>query len=573
MSHIRWIYRPQPAPQQVKALAQALNVGEALAYLLVQRGIADFEAARDFFRPSLEKLHDPFLMKDMDKAVERLQEAIENEEKIMIYGDYDVDGTTSVAMMYLFLKKRYPKVATYIPDRYKEGYGISKTGIEYAAANGFTLMIALDCGVKSVELVAYAKKLGVDFIICDHHLPGAVLPQAVAVLDPKRQDCPYPYKELSGCGVGFKLLQAYCTQNEISQEEVYLYLDLLCVSIACDIVPITGENRLMAYYGLEKLNKSPLLGLQQLLKIAGFNDDKELTITNVAFGLGPRINAAGRIDHADSAVQLLTLQDLAEAERFAKMVDAYNKDRRELDQHITQEALEMIRLHQKEEAKSTVLFKSDWHKGVIGIVASRCIESYHRPTIILTESEKKATGSARSVPDFDIHEAIEACSDLLEQFGGHKHAAGLTMKVENIAAFQERFEQIVKAKIRPEQLSPQLEIDMVIRLKEANHKFYRILSQMAPFGPDNPQPLLVSENVYCVSPPRLLGKDNPVHLKLQIRQEDSASYDAIGFSMPQFYEALCRPAQRFDICYYLEENHFLGKTTLQLRLRDIKLRN
>jgi single-stranded-DNA-specific exonuclease len=573
MSHIRWIYRPQAPLPQVKALAQALNVSEALAYLLVQRGIADFEAARDFFRPSLEKLHDPFLMKDMDKAVERLQEAIENEEKIMIYGDYDVDGTTSVAMMYLFLKKRYSKVATYIPDRYKEGYGISKTGIEYAAANGFTLMIALDCGVKSVDLVEYAKKLGVDFIICDHHLPGAVLPQAVAVLDPKRQDCPYPYKELSGCGVGFKLLQAYCTQNEISQEAVESYLDLLCVSIACDIVPITGENRIMAYFGLAKLNKSPLLGLQQLLKIAGFNDDKELTITNVAFGLGPRINAAGRIEHADSAVQLLTLQEAAEAERFAKMVNEYNKDRRDLDQQITQEALEMIRLQQKENAKSTVLFKPDWHKGVIGIVASRCIESYHRPTIILTESEKKATGSARSVPDFDIHEAIEACADLLEQFGGHKHAAGLTLKVENIAAFQERFEQIVQAKIRPEQLSPQLEIDMVIRLKEANHKFYRILSQMAPFGPDNPQPLLVSENVYCVNPPRLLGKDNPVHLKLQVRQEDSAAYDAIGFSMPQFYEALSRPGQRFDICYHLEENHFLGKTTLQLRLRDIKLRN
>ncbi|MGD1843354.1 MAG: single-stranded-DNA-specific exonuclease RecJ [Thermonemataceae bacterium] len=569
-NNIRWLYRPKPDRHLVKKIAKEINVSEALGYLLVQRGITSFKEAKLFFRPALEDLHDPFLMQDMAAAVERLQDAIKMGEKVLVYGDYDVDGTTSVAMMYLFLKKHYQKVAYYVPDRYKEGYGISKKGIDYAKSKGYTLMIALDCGIKSVDLVAYAKRQGIDFIICDHHRPGSTLPQAVAVLDPKREDCPYPYKELSGCGVGFKLIQAYCQVEDIAMEEALHYLDLVTVSIGCDIVPITGENRVLAYYGLKKLNTDPTVGLKALLHIAGFKEDKELTIMNVVFGLGPRINAAGRIDHAHSAVKLLVCEDVKEAERYAQIVHEYNSSRKDLDRDITAQALEMIHLQQKQAAKTTVLYKEDWHKGVIGIVASRCIETYHRPTIILTKSGKQAAGSARSVEGVDVYDAIEACADLLEQFGGHMHAAGLTLKIENIPLFQQKFEEVVAQSIRAEQLLPQLDIDVKIRLKDATHKFYRIISQLAPFGPANTQPLFVSENVYCAKPPKLVGKDNPIHLKLAIRQEDSATYDAIGFSLGHFYEPL-QAGRRFHICYHLEENHFLGKTTLQLRIKDIRL--
>ncbi|KOY85506.1 single-stranded-DNA-specific exonuclease RecJ [bacterium 336/3] len=573
MAEIRWIQRPKPDPKIVQELSKSVGIDENLAYLLAQREITSFDDAKLFFRPKLEHLHDPFLMKDMDKAVERLDKAITNEEKIMVFGDYDVDGTTSVALVYQFLLKFYQHLIYYIPDRYKEGYGVSKQGIDYAKENGFSLIIALDCGVKSVDLIAYANSLGVDFIVCDHHLPGKEIPKAVAVLDPKRSDCQYPYKELSGCGVGFKLLQAYSIHKNIDLNELYQFLDLVVVSIACDIVPITGENRVLAFYGLDKLNKKPMLGLRKLMQVAGFSEDKDMTIMNVVFGIGPRINAAGRIEHASNAVKLLVSNNDEEANRFVEHIQENNKDRKDFDKNITKEALDMILADNLQKSKSTVLYKESWHKGVIGIVASRCIEHYHRPTIILTHSNGKAAGSARSVPDFDVHEAIEACSDLLEQFGGHKHAAGLTMKIENIPAFQQKFEQIVASTITPEQLIPRLDIDMILPLRNANDRFMRILNQIAPFGPGNMQPTFVSENVVAVQgETKLVGKDHPqLHIKFKVKQENSADFDAIAFNMAQHYEQI-DSGQPFDICYHLEENHFNNKTTLQIRIKDIKFK-
>jgi len=571
MPEILWTYRPQPNPDKVKALSKAISIDESLAYLLVQREIYDFEQAHLFFRPKLEHLHNPFLMKDMDKAVGRLCRAIENNEKILIYGDYDVDGTTSVALLYQFLGKFYKNIAYYIPDRYKEGYGVSKMGIDYAKENGFTLMIALDCGIKSVDLIDYANTLGVDFIICDHHLPGNILPKAVAVLDPKRSDCPYPYKELSGCGVGFKLLQAYCKTKNIDEKELHQFLDLVVVSIGCDIVPITGENRVLAFYGLHKLNTKPLLGLRKIMQVAGFSEDKDMSITNVVFGIGPRINAAGRIEHAHNAVKLLISKNETEADSYVRLIQENNNDRKDFDKNITKEALQMIEAANLQNAKSTVLYKENWHKGVIGIVASRCIEHYHRPTIILTHSNGKAAGSARSVPDFDVYEAIEACSDLLEQFGGHKHAAGLSLKIENIPAFQQRFEQVVAARILPEQLVPRIDVDMKLPLRSATDKFMRILNQIAPFGPGNMQPTFVSENVVAIrETAKLVGKDNPqIHLKFRVKQADSAEFECIAFNMGQHLERI-DSGEPFHICYHLEENHFNGKTTLQLRIKDLK---
>ncbi|MDW8295903.1 MAG: single-stranded-DNA-specific exonuclease RecJ [Raineya sp.] len=574
MSGIRWLYRPEPNPVVVKNLMKEVGVEETIAYLLAQRGISNFEEARLFFRPKLEHLHNPFLMKDMEKAVLRLEQAFENNEKILIYGDYDVDGTTSVALLYQFFKRIFPDKRNfdfYIPDRYKEGYGISKQGIDYAKTHGFTLMIALDCGIKSVELVNYAKTQGIDFIICDHHLPGAEIPQAIAVLDPKRPDCQYPYKELSGCGVGFKLLQAFSLHKNIPFEVLHQFLDLVAVSIACDIVPITGENRVLAFYGLHKINTKPLRGLRKLREIAGFAEDKEMSINNLVFGLGPRINAAGRIEHARDAVRVLLAESEAEAQHFAKIIHEHNKDRRELDKSITQEALQMIEAHGLQNAKTTVLFKPNWHKGVIGIVASRCIEHYHRPTIILTQSNGKIAGSARSVHDFDVYEAIEACADLLEQYGGHKHAAGLTLKAENLKLFQEKFEQVVASRIKPEQLVPHLEVDRKITLREATDKLARILNQLAPFGPGNMQPLFVTESVKAIPETvTLVGKDDPkIHLKFKVKQENSAEFDCIAFGMGHLAEQL-RTGKPFHICYHLEENHFRNTTTLQLRIKDIK---
>ncbi|MCE7062525.1 single-stranded-DNA-specific exonuclease RecJ [Dyadobacter sp. CY343] len=565
----RWIHHPEFTPDEqqiVEELAESLKVTPALAALLVRRGILDFEQSRNFFRPDLSQIHDPFLMKDMDLAVERLTKAISNGEKILIYGDYDVDGTTSVALFYGFLKKIYANLDYYIPDRYEEGYGVSWQSIDWAEQHGFSLIVTLDCGIKSLDKVELAATKGIDFIICDHHRPGNILPAAAAVLDPKREDCPYPYKELTGCGVGFKLLQAFCIQHDIDLESLYQYLDLLVVSIASDIVPITGENRILAYYGLKRLNDSPRTGIKALIQVAGITGT--LDITNVVFGLGPRINAAGRIKHAKEAVALLLSEIDEEAQEFAMEINKHNSERRNFDTSITEQALFMIESDSwSATAKSTVLFKEDWHKGVIGIVASRCIEKYHRPTIILTQSHGKAAGSARSVPGFDVYEAIEECADLLEQYGGHTFAAGLTMPLHNLEAFKSRFNEIVSSRILPDQLVPMINIDLLLHLEEISPKFYNILRQMGPFGPGNMTPVFESSYVTLTGKPSLMKEK---HIKFDVRQGSSQVYTAVGFGMAHFYPDICM-GRPFSICYCLEENNFRDKKTLQLSLKDIKL--
>ncbi|OIN58581.1 single-stranded-DNA-specific exonuclease RecJ [Arsenicibacter rosenii] len=567
----RWIKSPLPdTPEQqsfIQHLVQTLGISPILAGLLVQRGVCSFDEARLFFRPDISHLHDPFLMQDMDRAVQRLTMAILRQEKILVYGDYDVDGTTSVALFYGFLRTFYANTDFYIPDRYKEGYGISQAGVQWAADHDFSLIVALDCGIKSVDRVAEARALGIDFIICDHHRPGDELPDAAAVLDPKRDDCSYPYNELTGCGVGFKLLQAYCIFQNIPVGDLYNFLDLLAVSIAADIVPITGENRVLAYYGLKVLNKTSRPGLKALIKIAGLN--RELDINSVVFGIGPRINAAGRIKHARAAVQLLLAETDEEAEQAAFEINENNNSRRQYDSSMTEQALAMIRGNEElVHAKSTVLYDATWHKGVIGIVASRCIEHFHRPTIILTQSHNKLAGSARSVPGFDVYEAIEECADLLEQFGGHTFAAGLTLSEENLPAFQKRFEEVVAQRIDEEMLTPMIKIDLTIDLDQIDGKFYRILKQMAPFGPQNLQPVFTTEAVYLAQQPIIMKEK---HLKLILRQKGSDNtYTAVGFGMAHYAPELSSQ-QPFSICYQLDENTYNGNTTLQLMLKDIRV--
>lgn len=567
----RWIKRQLPdTPEQqafIQHLVQTLGISPVLAGLLVQRGVYSFDEARLFFRPDISHLHDPFLMKDMDRAVQRLTMAIVRQEKILVYGDYDVDGTTSVALFYGFLRTFYANTDFYIPDRYKEGYGISQAGVQWAAENDFSLIVALDCGIKSVDRVAEAKALGIDFIICDHHRPGNELPDAAAVLDPKREDCSYPYSELTGCGVGFKLLQAYCIFKDIPAEKLYNFLDLLAVSIAADIVPITGENRVLAYYGLKVLNKTSRPGLKALIKIAGLS--RELDINSVVFGIGPRINAAGRIKHAKAAVQLLLAETDEAAEQAAFEINENNNSRRQYDSSMTEQALAMIRGNEQlVHAKSTVLYDATWHKGVIGIVASRCIEHFHRPTVILTQSHNKLAGSARSVPGFDVYEAIEECADLLEQFGGHTFAAGLTLSEENLPAFQKRFEEVVSQRIDEEMLTPMINIDLTIDLDQIDGKFYRILKQMAPFGPQNLQPVFTTETVYLAQQPIIMKEK---HLKLMLHQQGSDNtYTAVGFGMAHYAPQLSSQ-QPFSICYQLDENTYNGNTTLQLMLKDIRV--
>ncbi len=561
----RWILKEVPDLEKTSSLATDLNIDSVLASLLLQRGISTFEKARSFFRPSVEDLHDPFLMKDMDLAVERIDEAFQQNEKILIYGDYDVDGTTSVSLVYDFLSTVYHNLDYYIPDRYAEGYGISQIGIDWAKENGFTLIISLDCGIKAVDKIAYAKTLGIDFIVCDHHLPGEVLPPAVAVLDAKRNDCLYPYKELCGCGVGFKLMQALCIHKNYATDKLFDYLDFVAIAICADIVPITGENRAMVFLGIQLINKKPKPGIQALTDISGYKKIRE--VSNIVFGMGPRINAAGRIAHAKAAVKLLISKTPEEALVLAANLNDKNSTRKDFDSTITEEAINMIRNDDYfAEAKSTVLYKEDWHKGVIGIVASRCIEKYYRPTIILTKSGNHVAGSARSVAGFDVHAAISDCSELLDQFGGHMYAAGLTLKVENIDAFRLKFEQIVSASILPDQLIPQIEIDRKIQLDQVNYKFYRILKQMSPFGPQNMQPLFVCEGIKDEGRSRLL-KDQ--HLKLFIKQGDSAVYEAIGFGMPQYFERI-KKGDNFNLCFSIEENEYNGIKSLQLQIRDIK---
>jgi single-stranded-DNA-specific exonuclease len=557
----------------VKHLSAALNVNMIIARLLVQRGINNFNDAKSFFRPRLSDLLNPFLMKDMDKAVTRVEKAIANKEKVIIYGDYDVDGTTSVAMMYSFLKSRIEHIEYYIPDRYSEGYGISPQSINYAVDNGFTLIIALDCGIKAVEKITDAKERGLNYIICDHHNPDDQIPPAVAVLDPKRPDCNYPNKELSGCGVGFKLLQAYCQKNNLDQVEIYDMLDLLVVSIASDIVPIVGENRVMAYYGLKKLNTNPGIGLQTIINLAGIAGT-EITISDIVFKIGPRLNASGRIEHGKKSVQILVSEDEEKSNLIGEEIDSYNEIRKTLDRDITQEALDMI--DRDEDLKfmnSTVLYNRDWHKGVVGIVASRVTEQYYRPSIILTESNGLATGSARSVRDFDLYEAIGKCSDLLESYGGHMYAAGLTLKIENIPAFRQRFEEIVTKQITNMQQTQTIEIDAKITLSDITPRFYRILKQFAPFGPHNMSPVFVTEDVYDAGTSRLVGK-NQEHLKLDLVEPDvnSGIFAGIAFNQSHAYE-LITSGSPFDICYSIAENDYRGKINLQLFIKDIKKRD
>ncbi len=561
----QWEYAQTPNQEKIEILRKALNLSEVTATLLVQKGIESYDDAFHFFRDSLEDAHDPFLMDNMATAVERLSRAIHQEEKILFYGDYDVDGTTSVSLFKAFFKKVYPHLECdfYVPDRYTEGYGVSQRGIDIAAEKGISLMITLDCGIRAIAKVDYALTKGIETIICDHHEPGDSLPKAVAVLDPKIPKNKYPFKELSGCGVGFKLLKALCKKERIAQETLYSFLDFVAISSACDIVPIVGENRIFVREGLKNINSNPRIGVKALIEVAGFKN--EINVSNLVFGLGPRINAAGRIAHANYAVNLLLSEDETEAFEGAKSVDIKNELRKGYDSQITEEALEIIE-QKSEPYYSNVLFKEDWHKGVIGIVASRCIEKYYKPTIILTESNGKATGSARSIKGFDIHKAIAACSHLLEQFGGHMYAAGLTLPLENVPAFRTAFEQVVAAQISTAQLIPILYIDLKINLNQINLKLYELIRQMAPFGPGNMEPAFGSENILVVEVTILKEK----HLRLKVSQEGrKETYNAIGFNMID-YLSLVQSGEPLRICYQLNLNEYRGNKTLQLMLKDIQ---
>lgn len=562
---MRWTLKPKPEEEKINELATALQVSRTIAALLLQRGISSFEEARQFFRPSLNDLHNPYLMKDMDKAVARLEKAIENEENILVFGDYDVDGTTAVSLVSGYLRSFYPNVATYIPDRYDEGYGVSFKGIDFADDNGFSLIIALDCGIKSINHVAYAKEKNIDFIIGDHHRPGDNLPDAVAILDPKRTDCEYPYDELCGCGIGFKLIQALAANRNQTIEDLIPYLDLVATAIAADIVPMTGENRVLAHFGLQVINSNPRPGIKamthQLKK-------KTLDITDVVFIIAPRINAAGRIKHGNHAVELLTEFDFEQAQQFASEIEAYNAERKDLDQQITKEALTQIEENGEQNRFTTVVFQETWHKGVIGIVASRLIETYYRPTLVFTKSGDKYAASARSVKGFDVYNALEACAAHLEQFGGHMYAAGMTLKPENYAAFKEAFEKVVQETIAPELLQPELSIDAVVHFEEITPKFTRILKQFEPCGPQNMTPVFATKNVFDTGYGKPMGKEEE-HLKLFVRQNNSEGIPAIGFGLGSKHE-IVKNKQLFEAAYCIDENEWNDKIELQLRLKDIR---
>ncbi|WP_066630104.1 single-stranded-DNA-specific exonuclease RecJ [Labilibacter marinus] len=565
----RWNIKDTGDEEKIKHLCEVLNVDRFISNLLVQRGIDTYDEAKAFFRPSLDQLYDPFLMKDMDKAVDRLEKAIDANEKVIVYGDYDVDGTTSVALVYSFLRSYFKNIDFYIPNRYEEGYGISYKGIDHFAEEKCSLVIALDCGIKAVEKMEYAKERGIDFIICDHHTPGDVLPDAAACLDPKRADCSYPDENLSGCGVGFKFIQAFCVKRDLDHTKLYDLLDLVAVSIASDIVPIAGENRILAHFGLEKLNTNPGIGLKHIVKVAGMQG-REITISDIVFKIGPRINAAGRIDSGGDAVDLLVSDNEEKANSMSIDIDKCNDTRKGFDRDITQQALDLIaNSDELKSKKATVLFEPEWHKGVIGIVASRLTESYYRPTVILTESKGFATGSARSVDGFDLYKAIDSCSDLLENFGGHMYAAGLTLKIENIPEFTRRFEEYVSNHITPDQLIPQIEVDEVIGLTDINDKFFRILKQFRPFGPGNLRPVFVTKRVFDYGTSKKVGKDQD-HLKVELIEEKSGSIkQGIAFSMGKYLDQL-QTGNPFDICYTIEENVYNGRSTLQMMLKDLK---
>lgn len=561
----RWVEQEKADAQLVEKLSNELNVSGVLASMMLRRGIATLEDAKSFFRPTINQLHDPFLMADMAIAVARIEAAIADNEQILIYGDYDVDGTTAVALTYSFFKKLHHKIDYYIPDRYQEGYGISYQGIDYAAERGYTLVIALDCGIKAIEKINYAKERNIDFIICDHHLPGLEIPKAVAVLDPKRADCNYPYKELSGCGLGYKLIQAFALKNKIGRGEVDCFLDLVAVSIASDIVPITGENRILAYFGLKKLNENPCKGLQALKELSNKTDD--FSITDIVFSIGPRINAAGRIDDAKNAVKLLIASSAETAEDAGFIVNLKNTERREHDANITEQALAMIgNSPEMVNRKSTVLYHESWHKGVIGIVASRLTEKYYRPTIVLTKSNGLVSGSCRSVSGYDLYEALTACSDLLEQYGGHKYAAGLTMKAENVEAFSKRFEEVVSASITDNLLTQEIVIEDELALGDIDAKFFRILNQFAPFGPQNMPPVFISRNVSSYRYGSIVGNN---HLKMTIRQKDSPLFDCIAFGCGDYLEQI-NFGKPFDVCYTVEQNVWKERKTIQLNIKGIR---
>jgi single-stranded-DNA-specific exonuclease len=566
---MRWTLKSKPEKEKVQKLQNELQINEIIATLLVQRGIETFDQARQFFRPSLADLHDPYLMKDMEKAVSRIEKAIADGENILVFGDYDVDGTTAVSLVSSYLKSFYPNVATYIPDRYDEGYGISYKGIDFAEDNEFTLIIALDCGVKSVDHVAYANERNIDFIICDHHRPGDMLPKAIAVLDPKRGDCSYPYDELCGCGVGFKLIQALAQNRNQTIDDLLIYLDLVATAIAADIVPITGENRVLAKFGLEVINTNPRPGIKALIQNL---KKKVLTITDVVFIIAPRINAAGRIKHGNEAVALLTEYDLDQAEIFASEIEQHNSDRKDLDKQITVEALSQIEENNETNRFTTVVYQENWHKGVIGIVASRLTETYYRPTIVFTKSGDKLAASARSVKDFDVYNALEACAEHLEQFGGHMYAAGMTLKEENYTAFKEAFERVVEQTIHPDLLIPEISADVEMELSDINEKLIRLLNQFEPFGPQNMTPVFLTKGVKDTGYAKGIGQ-NEEHLKLFVKQSrsfgSSEGFGAIGFGLGNKLE-LTKNQNPFDIAFCIDENEFNGNVTVQLRLKDLR---
>lgn len=567
----RWVINQEVNEQQINDLSAATGLNKVLCNLLLQRGLDNNESVEAFFNPSLENLHDPFLMKDMDKAIARLQQAISKGEKILVYGDYDVDGTTSVALVYSYLSKLTSNIEYYIPDRYIEGYGVSYMGIDFAAEKNFSLLIVLDCGVKAVDKVKYAKEKGIDFIICDHHTPGEELPDAIAVLDPKREDCEYPFKYLSGCGVGYKLIQAYNQIENLPKDNLESTLDLLSVSIASDIVPITGENRVLAHFGLKKLNAKPGLGLKTIKTLSGL--ESNITINDIVFKIGPRINAAGRVESGSQSVDLLISENPKIAKEIGDRINDINDHRKELDHKITEEALESISNSDiLKNKKTTVLYNNEWHKGVIGIVASRLTESYYRPTVILTESNGMATGSARSVEGYDLYSAISECSDLLENYGGHKYAAGLTLKTENIKAFTERFDKIVSNTITDEMLIPQINIDSRLDFKDIDFDFYKTLKKFAPFGPHNTTPVFITENIVDYGYTRAVGK-NGEHLKLVVTDDTHALTvkNGIAFGMGNLYKDI-HDGKAFDICYTLQENEYMGKKEIQMLIKDIRFR-
>ncbi len=577
----RWVLKPQGDDAIVEHLSQVLNINKNLANLLAQRGVKTFEEAKAYFRPQLDHLHDPFLMKDMDLAVARVEKAIANNEKILVYGDYDVDGTTAVALVYTFLRHYHGRLDYYVPDRYDEGYGVSYKGIDFASQEGFSLIIALDCGIKAVDKINYAKEKNIDFIICDHHRPGDSLPLAVAILDPKREDCHYPYKELSGCGVGFKLIQAFASRNNIPFKDLEQYLDLVVVSIASDIVPITGENRVLAYYGLKKINSNPRVGFEAILNVSNMQRNgvaaenikitRELTINDLVFIIGPRINAAGRIESARNSVALLVSENKEQAYTLGRQINDLNTERKNLDSHTTSQAMEfLIENPEFMDRRSTVLYNPNWHKGVIGIVASRLIELYYKPTIVLTFADGLVTGSARSIKGFDIYDAVDACGDLLEHFGGHTYAAGLSMKKENFEKFSRRFEEYVMENLDVNLLVPEIEIDAVLQLKDINTRFYKILKQFAPFGPGNMSPVFQTDKVIDTGYARIVGNN---HLKLAVVQLDVNGFpiSSIAFQQGEQIDYI-KSLQPFDICFHLEENEWNNQRSLQLNIKDIKPR-